>query len=76
MPIFTTTLRQFNYNNPTEATKAMANHIRQLQEELEFALLNLDSTNISTIDLKQTKVITSSGTALTDGFVLDCGEWD
>lgn len=69
MPIFTSTLRQINYDNPTEAMKQMANHIRQIQEELEYALMNLDSTNVSELDFSQTSV--SMG-----DIHIDCGELD
>ena len=65
------------YNNPAEAAKIMANHIRQMQEELEFAMLNLDSTNVSSLDLSQTVITTASGNPLTgENLVIDCGDWD
>lgn len=60
--IFTSQLIQINNNNPTEACKQIANYIRQLQEELEYKLMHLDSTNISEIDLSKTKLILPDGT--------------
>ena len=47
MPVFTNQLRNIDPMNPAEAIKTMANHIRYIQEQLEYTLLNLDSTNIT-----------------------------
>ena len=63
MPIFSTQLRKIDFANPQEALKEMANHIRYIQEQLEYTLMNLDSSNITEIDAKDT-VITSGGTQL------------
>ena len=77
MAVFTTQLKQLNYNNPTEAVKQLANHILQLQEELEYVIMHLDSTNVSEINLGRTQVVTPSGTEFTgERFIIDCGEWD
>lgn len=61
--IFNTQLRKLDFSNPQEALKEMANHIRYIQEQLEYTLMNLDSTNITEIDAKDT-VISSGGTAV------------
>ena len=63
MPIFNTQLRKIDFANPQEALKEMANHIRYIQEQLEYTLMNLDSTNITEIDTKDT-MISSGGTAV------------
>lgn len=63
MPIFNTQLRKIDFSNPQEALKEMANHIRYIQEQLEYTLMNLDSSNITEIDAKAT-VISSGGTAV------------
>lgn len=60
MPVFSKSLGKMDYNSP-EAIKTIANHIRVMQEELEYRLLVLDSSNISEIDASQTKIITSRG---------------
>ena len=61
MPVFTQQLRPINENNPAEALKAMANHIKYIQEQLEDTLQNLDSSNVIEIDTGQTNITSSSG---------------
>lgn len=61
MPIFTTQLSRLNYTNPTEAIRSMANHIRYIQEQLEYTLMNLDSSNITEIETDVTNVTSSTG---------------
>ena len=61
MPIFSKTLRESDLNNPMQAIKAMANHIRYIQEQLEYTLLTLDSTNINEIDIDVTALQASTG---------------
>lgn len=63
MPIFTQTLQKIDETNPKDAIKKMANHIKYLQEQLEYTLLNLDSQHINEIDIDQTTITSSSGTA-------------
>ena len=60
--IFTQSLQKIDYNNPQDAIKKMANHIKYLQEQLEYTLLNLDSRNINEIDVEKTTIIDPSGT--------------
>ena len=42
MPIFAQSLQKIDEANPKDAIKKMANHIRYIQEQLEYTLLNLD----------------------------------
>lgn len=67
MPIFTTQLRSIDPARPAEALKHMANHIRYIQEQLEYTLANLDSSNITEIDTNETEI--SGGVDLTGGTV-------
>ena len=62
MPIFTQSLQKIDTANPVEAIKKMANHIRYIQEQLEYTLINLDSSNINEIDLDKTVIGDSTGT--------------
>lgn len=61
MPIFTQQLQRIDYNNPQEAIKKMVNHIKYMQEQMEYTLLNLDSRNIIEIDTDKTTITDSSG---------------
>lgn len=61
MPVFTNQLRKIDPNNPGKALQDMANHIRYIQEQLEYTLMNLDSTNISEIDTDQTNIGSGTG---------------
>ena len=61
MPIFTTQLRKVDWANPSDAIKDMANHIRYIQEQLEYTLMNLDSSNVTEIDTDQTSIGSASG---------------
>lgn len=58
MPVFSKSLGKMDYSSP-EAIKTIANHIRVMQEELEYRLLVLDSSNISEINIDQTPIISS-----------------
>lgn len=60
MPIFTQSLRKVDVTSPAEAIKEMANHIRYIQEQLEYTLMNLDSSNIVSIDTDDTQLSGSS----------------
>ena len=61
MPIFTQSLQRIDTSNPQEAIKKMANHIKYIQEQLEYTLLNLDSENINEIDIDKTTITGSAG---------------
>lgn len=55
MPVFSKKLGSINTNDPN-TMRLLANHIRIMQEELEYRLSVLDSSNISEIDTDVTKV--------------------
>ena len=55
MPVFSKKLGSINANDPN-TMRLLANHIRIMQEELEYRLSVLDSSNISEIDTDVTKV--------------------
>lgn len=74
MPIFTQSLQKIDYNNPQEAVKKMANHIKYLQEQLEYTLYNLDSKNINEIDTDQTTITDSTGSVNISSFFYLKGE--
>ena len=61
MPIFSQQLQKIDTANPQEAVKKMANHIKYIQEQLEYTLLNLDSRNIIEIDPNKTVISDSTG---------------
>ena len=61
MPIFTQSLQKIDNTNPQDAIKKMANHIKYIQEQLEYTLLNLDSRNINEIDVNKTNITGSTG---------------
>ena len=67
--IFTQQLQKIDYNNPQDAIKKMANHIKYLQEQLEYTLLNLDSRNINEIDVEKTTIIDPSGSTNISSFI-------
>lgn len=67
MPIFAQSLQRIDPANPTDAIKKMANHIKYIQEQLEYTLLNLDSRNINEIDLDKTTVSDSTGSTSISG---------
>ena len=61
MPIFTQSLQIKESDTEQEARKKMVNHIRYIQEQLEYTLLNLDSGNINEIDIDKTTITDSDG---------------
>ena len=67
--IFTQSLQKIDEANPQDAIKKMANHIRYLQEQLEYTLLNLDSRNIAEIDTDKTTIIDSSGSTSIGSYI-------
>ena len=50
MPIFTTQLGRLDYTNSARSLRHMANHLRYIQEQLEYTLANLDSSNVTSIE--------------------------
>ena len=73
MPIFTQSLQKIDASNPQDAIKKMANHIKYLQEQLEYTLLNLDSRNINEIDVNETTITDSTGSTSIGSFVYITG---
>ena len=69
MPIFTQSLQKIDNNNPQEAIKKMANHIKYIQEQLEYTLLNLDSRNINEIDINKTTITDSTGSTSIGAYI-------
>lgn len=69
MPIFTQSLQRIDASNPQEAIKKMANHIKYIQEQLEYTLLNLDSRNINEIDTDKTTISDSTGSTSIGSFI-------
>ena len=69
MPIFTQSLQKIDYNNPQDAIKKMVNHIKYMQEQMEYTLHNLDSGNVIEIDTDKTTITDSSGSASIGSFV-------
>jgi hypothetical protein len=78
MALFTSSLRNIDYNNPTEALIKLINHVQQLQDDLEYLLMNLDSSNINELNIAQTPLKSADGKTISgeDGIHLDCGSWD
>ena len=66
MPVFTTQLGRLDPTDPA-ALQRLANHLRYLQETLEYTLMNLDSTNITEIETDKTDIRSSDGGASFSG---------
>lgn len=62
MPIFQQQMAKIDTADPRAAIKAMERHIRYLQDQLEYTLTNLDSSNITEIETDKTDIKNSSGT--------------
>lgn len=69
MPIFTQSLQRIDVANPQDAIKKMVNHIKYIQEQLEYTLLNLDSRNINEIDIDKTTITDSTGSTNIGSFI-------
>lgn len=69
MPIFTQSLQRIDVANPQDAIKKMVNHIKYIQEQLEYTLLNLDSRNINEIDIDKTTITDSTGNTNIGSFI-------
>lgn len=67
--IFSSQLGKINTASAQEGIAQVANHIRKMQEELEYRLMNLSSDNISEIDAKQTTILLSDGQQLGDAML-------
>ena len=67
--IFAQQLQKIDPTNGPDAIKKMANHIKYIQEQLEYTLLNLDSRNINEIDVEKTTIIDNTGTTNTGSHI-------
>lgn len=74
MPIFSSQLGKVEEQNPEKAVKTLANHLRKIQEELEYRLMNLDSSNINEIDADITN-ITKGGKPFTNTVTGETGDY-
>lgn len=72
--IFAQQLQKIDPTNAPDAIKKMANHIKYLQEQLEYTLYNLDSRNINEIDTDQTTITDSTGSVNISSFFYLKGE--
>ena len=61
MPIFSSQLVKVEDMSPEKGIKTIANHLRKLQEELEYRLMNLDSSNINEINASETEIRIEDG---------------
>lgn len=57
MPIFTSQLKKLDDLSTQDAIKSIASYIRTMQDELEYRLSVLDSSNISEIDADVTNIM-------------------
>ena len=69
MPIFTQSVPKVNPENPQDAVRKFYNHMRYMQEQLEYTLLNLDSRNINEIDVNKTTITDSSGSTSIGSYI-------
>ena len=70
MPVFTKQLNKVETKDPEGALRQMASHIRYIQEQLEYTLLNLDSSNIREIETDKTNITSSQGTVTFTGDII------
>ena len=63
MPIFAAQLGRVENGDPAAAIRRLASHVRSLQEQLEYTLMNLDSSNITEIETDRTEIRSSDGSA-------------
>ena len=73
MPVFTQSLQKIDISNPQDAIKKMANHIKYIQEQLEYTLFNLDSRNVTEIDTDKTTITDSTGSTSIGSFIYITG---
>lgn len=74
MPIFAKQLNKIDPKNSEEAIKIMANHLRYMQEQMEYTLTNLDSQNIVEIDTDKTIVTDTTGNTSIGSYISLKGE--
>lgn len=59
--IFSGTLRRLDDQDTTRRLATVENYIRSMQEQLEYTLYNLDSTNITSLDTGVTDITSAGG---------------
>ena len=69
MPIFTQSLQKIDASDPQDAVKKLYQHIKYIQEQLEYTLFNLDSQNINEIDIDKTNISDSSGSTSIGSYI-------
>ena len=69
MPIFVKQLDKIDPKNAEASIKTMANHLRYMQEQMEYTLTNLDSANIVEIDTDKTVVTDTSGSSSIGSYI-------
>jgi hypothetical protein len=69
VPVFTQAMQKIDCSDPQDAIKKMVNHIKYLQEQLEYTLLNLDSRNVTEIDTDKTIITDSAGTSSIGSYI-------
>lgn len=67
--IFTQQLQRIDTSRPEDAIKKMVNHIKYLQEQLEYTLTNLDSNNIAEIDTDKTVIGDATGSTSLGSYI-------
>lgn len=71
--IFDEQLRKLDASDTTKALKRIYDHVRYIQDTLEWQLQNLDGRNINNIDGVQINI---EGLELTGDVDWDMGVWD
>ena len=74
MPIFQQQLQRIDPSKPQDAIKKMYQHIKYMQEQMEYTLMNLDSRNIIEIDTGKTTIKDPSGTTNISSFISLTGQ--
>ena len=57
-------LEKIDVNNPREAVRQLADHIVDLENQIEDLLMKIDNVNMLTIDLDDMKMITENGSEI------------
>ena len=72
--IFTQQMQRIDPSNPQEAIRRMHNHIKYIQEQLEYTLQNLDSRNVTEIDTDKTVITDSTGSSTIGSYISLAGK--
>jgi len=59
--IFSGTMKRLDAGNVEQSLRVMESYIRSMQEQLEYTLYNLDSTNITSLDTGLTDIASKGG---------------